>query len=553
MIELRQYQSEFVRKIEAAWASGARNVLGVAPCGSGKTVAFSKLLTECQGPSMAIAHRQELLGQMSVALARNGVVHAILAPADVRRGIEAAHMVEFGRRWIDQTSRCVVAGVDTLIRRPPAWIEHVRLWITDEAHHAVLGNKWGTAISKMPNARGLGVTATPVRSDGKGLGRHADGVFDAMVVGPGVRDLINLGNLVNYRIFAPPNALDMTPVKVGPSGEYVDTQVREAISKAKITGCVVDHYKRVANGRSGVTFAVGVEEAIATCEAFRAAGVSAEVVTAKTPDELRARIIKRFREGLIQQLVNVDLFGEGFDLPSVEVVSLARPTMSYGLYIQQIGRVMRPSEGKQYGIILDHVGNCLRHGFPDAPREWSLDRRDSKPRGARDALLLTSCTSCFRPYERYRPACPYCGHRPVPRGRAGPEQVEGDLLELDAGVLADLRHEIARVDGPALLPQGVGPEVVSAIRRRHHERQLAQRDLRAAIALWAGYQRAQGLTDAEGYRLFYQQWGIDVGTAQTLGARKANELRERLEAYAPWYPRPGGPPCSSTSAIPIAY
>lgn len=530
----RDYQATLERDVYAQWAAGKRNVLAVLPTGAGKTFVFSRIAAAAGVAVCAIAHRSELVGQMSVALAREGVRHRVIGPDTLHRACSMLHMDEFKRSFIDPGARVAVASVDTLVRMPASdpWAQQVGLWIQDEAHHVLAANKWGKACALFPNARGLGVTATPQRADGKGLGRHVDGLMDAMVVGPSMRELINREYLTEYRIFAPPSDIDLSDVGVSASGDFSPEPLRKAVHRSHIVGDVVAHYLRIAGGKLGVTFAVDIEGATEIAAAYRAAGVSAEVVSSKTPGALRAQVLRRFRARELLQLVNVDLFGEGFDLPAIEVVSFARPTQSLALMYQQFGRACRLMDGKLHALIIDHVGNVMRHGLPDAPREWSLDRRERRSRNApSDVIPVRTCLNaeCMGVYERVHAACPYCGHVPVPAGRSSPEQVDGDLCELDPAVLARLRGEVAVVDGDPRYPAGAAPEVAGAIRRRHHERQTAQATLRAAIALWAGWQRAIGRDDSESYRRFWYAFGTDVVTAQSLGVREAAELTVLLE------------------------
>ena len=236
------------------------------------------------------------------------------------------------------------------------------------------------AAALFPNSRGLLVTANTERADGKGLGRHADGLADTLVEGPGMRDLINQGYLSDYRIFAPPSDLNLDGVEIGSTGDFKQNQLKLRIKKSHVVGDVVEHYKRLANGKQGITFATDVETATEIAAQFNAAGVPAEAVSAKTPDRLRVEISRRFERGEIKQLVNVDLFGEGYDVPAVEVVSMARPTESFNLFCQQFGRSLRILEGKTGAIIIDHVGNVMRHGLPDAYQAWTLDRREKGKR-----------------------------------------------------------------------------------------------------------------------------------------------------------------------------
>lgn len=533
--DLRDYQSDLLRGVVAEWTGGARNVLAVLPTGGGKTVVFSYAIANHPGAAVAIAHRSELVSQMSLALAREGVRHRVIGPAALGRACAALHMAELERMFVDPNARNAVAGVDTLVRMDKAdpWFAQVSLWVQDEAHHVLQDNKWGDACAMFPNARGLGVTATPVRADGKGLGRHADGLMDAMVVGPTMRELIERDYLTDYRIFAPPSDIDLSQVTTSASGDYSPPKLKAARRESHITGDVVEHYLRIARGKLGITFDTDIESATETAAAFRAAGVSAEVVSSKSHDEFRRSTIRKFRNREVLQLVNVDLFGEGFDLPAIEVVSMARPTQSYGLYCQQFGRALRPMEGKDRAIIIDHVGNVLRHGLPDAYREWSLDRRERRSRSApADAIPVRTCLNpeCLSVYERIYKACPFCGTEVVPAGRSAPEFVDGDLFELDPAALAALRGEKARIDGDVRVPHGATPAVAGAIRRTHWERQQGQKPLRDAIALWAGWQNTLGRADPEVYRRFYFKFGVDILTAQTLGATDAAELTERVNA-----------------------
>lgn len=558
MIELRNFQQKLERDIYGEWESGAQNVMPVAATGSGKTVVLSKFMHDEPGASIAIAHRQELVSQISVALARNGVRHRLVGArkgAPLTRIISALHVSELGYSLLDPNAKAGVGGVDTIIKMDAAdrWFQQVRLMVQDEAHHVLTGNKWGRAATLFPNARGLLPTATPIRADGKGLGRHADGLVDAMVFAPTMREIIDMGFLTDYRIFAPTSDIDLSKVATSAAtGDFNAAQLRDAVHHSKIVGDVVQHYLRLARGKLGVTFAVDVESATQIAVAFNAAGVPAEVVSAKTPDAERAATLRRFKNRELLQLVNVDLFGEGFDMPAIEVVSFARPTESFSLYCQQFGRALRlmldaraaalhnhltneqrrsaiAASEKPVALIIDHVGNVLRHGLPDAFREWSLDRRD-RAKKASDAMPLRTCLNgeCLQVYERFLKVCPHCGHYPEPALRSAPEFVDGDLTELDANTLAAMRGAIAKIDGAAVFPRGAAPEVVGAIQRRHWERQQAQAPLRNAIAWWAGVEASQGYSESASYRRFWYKFGIDVAGAQTLGAREAAELTEKI-------------------------
>lgn len=530
---LRDYQLEAEQRIYAAWHAGARNVLLVLPTGAGKTVTFANIMQRMTAPSVAIAHRQELVSQISLALARYNVRHRIIGQPALIRTCVQLHGIDVGMSYYNATASVAAAGVDTLIGRDPAkdpFFNQTRLWVCDEAHHLLVGNKWGRTVEMFPNAFGLGVTATPVRADGKGLGRHHDGVIDVMIIGPSMRDLIYGGYLTEYRVFAPPNDLDLSDVGTSAGGDYSPEPLRKAVRQSHIHGDVVSHYMRIAAGKLGITFAVDVESAMELAAAYRQQGIPAEAVSAKTPANIRYKLLRMFAAGELKQLVNCDLFGEGFDLPAIEVCSMARPTQSYGLYVQQFGRALRPMEGKSHAIIIDHVGNVMLHGLPDAPRSWTLDRRErrSKTAPGEGPIPLRSCLNCAGVYERTRTTCPYCGTEVVPAGRTSPAMVDGSLSELLPDVLARMRGEIAEAD-TLRIPYGAGPEVVGRKQREHRERMEAQQQLRAAMALWGGQRTARGVPIEEAQREFFLRYGCDVATAQTLNRAEAMALTARIK------------------------
>jgi len=530
-MKLFPFQVKLEQEVQEAWRT-CDNVAAVLPTGGGKTFTFSSILSNHVGASCAIAHRQELVGQMSLSLAKFGLEHRIIAPKNVIRMITGLHVSELGKNFYNPNSPCAVAGVQTLIRRKEElkrWAYQVTKWVIDECHHITKHNSWGKAVNMFPNAKGLGVTATLCRSDGKGLGSHADGVFDTFVQGPSPRELMDMGYLVDYRIFAPPSDLDLEGIKLAADGDFNKTQLKNRAQKSHIVGDVVQHYMRIAPGKLGVTFATDIETATEITEKYNSAGVPAELITGKTPDNERVATFRRFRNREILQIVNVDICGEGVDIPALEVVSMARPTASYGLYCQQFGRALRILEGKTHAIVIDHVGNVMRHGLPDKDRTWTLDRRERRAAGKKDpdVIPVRTCKKCMGVYEAIYIICPYCDFQYVPAGRTLPEQVDGDLLELDPVTLAQMRGETARVDAPAsevkerMRYAGASAVACNSAAKQHALRQEAQGQLRESIALWAGYQRAMGRPDSESYRRFYFKFGTDVESAKAIGRREA--------------------------------
>lgn len=531
----RPYQAKLVDDIYREWNAGHRNVVAVMPTGAGKTKTFVSMISEINGEVTIIAHRRELVGQISATVAEFEIPHNIIAAGPSIRNCVHRHVHLFNRSFFDKRSRVTVASVDTILANQDKlaqWGSQQNFWITDECHHVLTDNKWGKAVNLFPNAYGLGVTATPIRADRKSLARSQNGVFDRLVVGPSMRDLINQGHLCDYMIYAPPASIRIENLKVGASGDYTGDSVRKEAHESKIVGDMVAHYHRFAAGKRTIAFAVDVDQAEEIAARFRDAGFRAAAVDGTTPETVRDLTVDKFSRGQLDILVNVDLFGEGFDVPAVECVIMGRPTQSYGLFVQQFGRALRPLDGKPVGIIIDCVGNVGFHGLPDAPRTWRLEndergrRRDRDP----DVVPVRRCEACFRAFEAFRRACPFCGHMPEPAGRDRPEQVEGDLALLDPAVLAQMRGEIDRIDGPpAIPPHLIGTPAEKAIVRTWLERQKWQGTLRDRIAQWAGFYRQDGHDVPEIQRRFYYRFGTDVATAQTLGGQDAGRLVEQID------------------------
>jgi superfamily II DNA or RNA helicase len=532
----RPYQSKVISETYEAWNNGHRNTLMVMPTGAGKTKTFASMLDDIQGQVTLIAHRKELVGQISTAVAEFEQYHNLIAAEGTVKNCIRRHVEVLGKSFYDRRSRVTVASIDTILAKHDTlaqWGSQQSAWVIDEAHHVLQNNKWGKGLALFPNAFGLGVTATPLRADRKSLARSQGGVFDTMVIGPSMREMIDGGYLCDYIVYAPPSSLDAGNLKVGASGDYTSDSVRKEAHRSQIVGDIVQHYQKFTPSKRTIVFAVDVEQADELAARFNSAGFRAASVDGNTPETIRDQTISKFSRGLLDVLVNVDLFGEGFDVPAVEVIIMGRPTMSYGLFAQQFGRMLRPLDGKPYGILVDCVGNVQFHGLPDAPRKWSLlndntgKKRDRDP----DAIPIRSCmnpdVTCYKAYPATMRGCPYCGYAPPPAGRSLPEQVDGDLMLLDAATLAQMRGAVARIDGqPAVPVHLLGTPAETAIIRNWHERQGAQEDLRSAIAQWAGIWKERGKEDSEIHRRFYFRFGTDILSAQNLGKKDANELLE---------------------------
>lgn len=566
-ITLRPYQVDAVDQSRKAWDDGAQVVMYQGPTGSGKTEVTAHIFGEHDGAWSLTAHRSELIGQLSLALAKRGVKHDLICSTATRRIIAALHVQTLGACYLVTGHRGRVSSVDTLIRAKgiESWAAQVSLWGADEGHHCCAAhkadgtictdgsNKWGKSVALFPRtARGFLPTATPWRGDGKGLGRHADGLADVLIEGPTPRWLIEQGYLTDYDVVCPPSDMQIL-ADVAASGDWSPKVLKEASQRSHITGDVVSSYRKFAWGKIGATFATDVETATLMAAAYRAAGVAAEVLTGETDPRLRASILARLERREIWQICVVDIISEGTDLPALEVITMARPTMSLSLYLQIFGRVLRTmyalgfdittqlgrlaaiaAGSKPRALLIDHVGNFVRHqGGPDAPRVWTLDRRERRSKGASDAESLRVCTECFKPFKRVMTACPHCGAEiPPPAGRAGPEQVDGDLALLSPEVLAALRADLPESEAgyrERLMATGLPEVPLRANMRRHRERLDALAALRLEMAVWSGRLHAAGMSDREIHKAWFLHWGGTVFDALSLSRADAVALTARVK------------------------
>lgn len=557
---LRPYQQKLRGDVFQKWAEGHKNVLAVLPTGGGKTVLFSSIMADEPGASCAVAHRQEIVTQISLALARNRVRHRVIGPHSLVKLVVRLHMSEVGASYYDPSSRVAVAGIDTLVRRGDqlaSWLPTVTLWVMDEAHHVLKGNKWGKGTSMFTNARGLGVTAWTIRADGMGLGRHADGVMDAMVVGPTQRWLIEQGSLTDYKLYAPRSDFDRSSLTKSVSKTTGEISVHESAKavatssliahaeKGQVVGGVVQTYRKLLDGLLTITFAPDIATAELLEAEYNAAGIPAKTLHGGHTDDERHGAFRKYRNREYMVLVNVGLFGEGLDIPSIEAVQDVAATESSQAFVQRAGRMLRPLPGKRFGIYVDHVGNIARHAkvvhYPECSRveiahgEPTLDRRERRSAGKSDAEPTRACLGCTATFPRFLDACPECGAAiPEPAQRSTVEFVDGDLFELDAATLTRMRAAVAMVDEPAgdvaarQTNQGVPQIGVMRNVRQHMDRQEVVAELRKTMAVWGGYERAAGLSNSEIYRKFYRMFQTDMLTPQGWKIDQMRELNQRI-------------------------
>ena len=335
---------------------------------------------------------------------------------------------------------CRIGMVQTICRRT-AKIHPPRLIIVDESHHA-LARSYRKIFEAFPDAQRVGITATPIRLNGGGLGD----VNDKLVVGVSTKWLIEHSYLAPYEYYAPTVA-DLTGIHTQ-HGEYATDEVVKKLDQSKIYGDVIGYYRQLADGQQAICYCASIEHSQNMAAQFRAAGITAEHVDGETPKQERADIIGRFRSGEIKILCNVDLISEGFDVPDCSVSILLRPTKSLTLYIQQSMRCMRYKSGKK-AVIIDHVGNYARFGLPDMEREWDLTPKKPGKKKEETDFKIRQCPHCFFTHE-WAPACPHCGfvypikeHTLDEIKTAHLEQIKGIVLDYttpeECGTLDELR------------------------------------------------------------------------------------------------------------------
>lgn len=411
-MQLRPYQQRLIDETRDRLRQ-YRAVLLQAPTGAGKTAITVHMMyraAELGKRSMFVVHQNELLRQTSSALWKQKLEHGMIAS---------------GKRMSKLPAQ--VASAQTLVRRLDAY-KPPDLLIVDEAHRSA-ASTYQRIIEAYPSAKIIGLTATPARTDGKGLGD----TFQSIVTGPSIRQLIDAGYLCDYEIFAPPSAIDMSGVKTS-MGEYDKIETELRIDRPSITGDAVRHYQQHAAGKRMVVMCVSLKHGDHVVEQYRADGIPAAMIDGRMTDAERERILADFAAGRLLVLVNVQLMIEGVDIPAIEAIQWLRPTHSLIIWMQGNGRGLRPHAGKDKLLIFDHVGNWHKHGLPDDDREWTLEGRTVKERKKDEdetELTIQQCKSCYHIFRAGPSECPSCG-APVERktGRQI-EQQEGELEKID--------------------------------------------------------------------------------------------------------------------------
>lgn len=411
MLTLRPYQQDLIDLARMSLRQHKKTLLQ-APTGAGKTALTVYMMQRAaeQGKrSMFIVHQNELLTQTSKALWKQKLEHGMIASGKALSKMPVS-----------------VASVQTLVNRLPL-VDAPDLIIIDEAHRSAAAT-YKRVLDYWPDAMVIGLTATPQRTDGKGLGD----MFNDIVKGPSIRDLMDDGFLCDYELFAPSVDLDLSGVKTT-AGDYNKGQLEQAVDKPTITGDAVKHYKKLANGKRCVVMCATLKHAAHVCERYQESGINAAVIEGGMTNQQRESILSDFAAGKIHVICNVQLLIEGVDIPSIEVVQWLRPTQSLIVWMQGNGRGLRPADGKEKLLILDHVQNWAKHGAPCTEREWSLEGREKGKRRARQAaddVNVQQCNKCFHVFMKGPDKCPACGDA-VPKMERKIEEKDGELKRIE--------------------------------------------------------------------------------------------------------------------------
>lgn len=435
MIQLRDYQQAGADEIRIEFR-GNNCVVYVLSTGGGKTYLFCYIANSASARGkrvMIIVHRKELLLQASKSLRALGIDHGMISP----------HFTAAPHKMVQ------VASIDTLKGRIKKKMVQVDLLIYDEGHHVTSSNKWGKVYEELGKPKTLLVTATPVRGDGIGLGVGHGGIAEAMVIGPPIAELIERGMLINPEVYTSLETPDLSGLRTNKEGDYNARDLEARVDRPVITGSAVQHYTDICPGSRAVVFCTSVKHAQHVVDEFNAAGYKFSLLVGEPgmSDSERTAAVKGLADGTLDGVCTCDLVSEGFDIPDLSCCIMLRPTQSESLYLQQVGRVMRPSDGKTQAWLLDHVGNVGRHvdgqfrpkhGLPSSYREWTLEgRKKGKKKAVEEVVTAKQCPKCYHVFEPdpewfHDPKCPKCKEGMVQKKTTRElEQVDGKLSKVE--------------------------------------------------------------------------------------------------------------------------
>jgi superfamily II DNA or RNA helicase len=402
--------------------AGAKSVLCVMPTGAGKSVVIGSIAHDARlkgKRTVATSHRKELVHQNAAKIRAHGTTCGIIMAGNAP----------------DESADVHSASIQTLSRREIPWEPDILM--PDEAHLS-LSNSYRELFKRWPNAVRIGWTATPCAPNGKGL----CAVYDALVIGPSVKELQAEGALAQIRCYSTPAVADLSGLSVR-GGDFAAEQLAERMKKDGIVGDAVQHYRKLGGGKSAVCFCVNVDRSKATCEEFNRAGIPSMHIDGEMSEKERASVLVAVADGTCQVLCSVDVVSVGFDCPRLKVAIMLRPTMSIVVYLQSVGRVMRPYEGQE-AVLLDCVGNAGRHGLPTMDREWTLADRKEASKSEEKALVgLYTCLTCYGQTSRPADVCSCCGAEIPVKDRVIPA-TSGELKLIEEQVEFKRKEQLER-------------------------------------------------------------------------------------------------------------
>lgn len=390
-ISLRDYQLEGLDAMRNAIRRGVRRICYQLPTGGGKTVVAGFMIQAAAARGLRVgwfAHRRELIIQPSAMLDRIGIPHGITM---------ATH-----KRY-DPQAQVQVLSIDTAVRRD---LPQFDLVIVDEAHHA-RSDSYTETIEKLQPKTVIGITATPCRMDGRGLGD----IFEEIIRGPSVKWLTEHGYLVPAETYSWPVPTDGIRIT---RGDYDQKQANDRMSQPQLMGNVIDHWLKRCADRETIVFASGIGHSRLLAKRFEAEGISTAHLDGNTPTDERDDIIARLKYGALRVVCNYGVLTEGTDIPNVSCIVNCRLTQSLSLWLQMAGRGLRSHPGKRDCIIHDHGGSARLHGTPDQPQDWTLTRTADIQRAKKTALVpvdkVRVCPDCGRVHDRDVIIC-HCGYK----------------------------------------------------------------------------------------------------------------------------------------------
>lgn len=415
-MKLRPYQADLVEGARKSFRKGHKGVCLVASTGAGKTPTLCSIVSGAVANGkrvLVLAHRMRLLKQIAETLDRFNTCY------------------EFAGSRARSRYLCTLGMVET-VRRRMSKMEEPDIIIVDEAQHSC-SSQYLSIFAHWPNAKRIGMTATPSRTDGKGLIE----VFSDIVIGPSMAWLIENGFLARYRYLEIPLHIDMAAIKKDANGDYNEKSASSVIRKAHIVGDVIDNYRKYLNGKTAIVFCTGIAHAKEVAEQFNEAGIKSSHIDGTMKDGEQEELLGGLASGKITCLMSADLVSEGVDVSNVSGVILLRPTQSVVVFLQQVGRALRLKTDGSHAVVLDHVGNCRNHGYPADERAWSLDGAPKTP-GTIKTRTCGRCQRVFDPFTASETARSECGEGaecPVANGVSKPvyervvEVIDEDLIE----------------------------------------------------------------------------------------------------------------------------